>query len=77
MLFVVTKPCIQCKYTDCVSVCPMDCLLEGPNFLAIDPTECIDCRNDLENFLIPASERLLTRLRISASCPSLPSRSNA
>ena len=21
----------------------MDCFLEGPNFLVIDPTECIDC----------------------------------
>jgi ferredoxin len=21
----------------------MDCFVEGPNFLAIDPTECIDC----------------------------------
>lgn len=43
MPFVVTEPCIQCKYTDCVSVCPMDCFLEGPNFLVINPTECIDC----------------------------------
>jgi ferredoxin len=43
MPFVVTEPCIQCKYTDCVSVCPMSCFLEGPNFLVIDPTECIDC----------------------------------
>ncbi|MFM9899935.1 MAG: ferredoxin family protein, partial [Polaromonas sp.] len=30
MSFVVTEPCIQCKYTDCVNVCPMDCFLEGP-----------------------------------------------
>lgn len=43
MTFVVTEACIQCKYTDCVSVCPMDCFFEGPNFLAIDPDECIDC----------------------------------
>lgn len=43
MPFVVTEPCIQCKYTDCVAVCPMDCFLEGPNFLVIDPEECIDC----------------------------------
>jgi ferredoxin len=43
MTFVVTGACIQCKYTDCVSVCPMDCFHEGPNFLAIDPDECIDC----------------------------------
>lgn len=43
MPFIVTDACIQCKYTDCVSVCPMDCFVEGPNFLVIDPAECIDC----------------------------------
>jgi len=43
MTFVVTENCIKCKYTDCVSVCPVDCFKEGPNFLIIDPEECIDC----------------------------------
>lgn len=43
MAFVVTESCIKCKYTDCVEVCPVDCFHEGPNFLAIDPDECIDC----------------------------------
>jgi ferredoxin len=43
MTHVVTEPCIKCKYTDCVDVCPVDCFREGPNFLAIDPDECIDC----------------------------------
>lgn len=43
MTFVVTENCIKCKYTDCVEVCPVDCFYEGPNFLAIDPDECIDC----------------------------------
>ena len=43
MPFVVTEACIRCKYTDCVAVCPMDCFVEGPNFLVIDPSECIDC----------------------------------
>ena len=43
MTFVVTESCIQCKYTDCVTVCPMDCFMEGPNFLVINPDECIDC----------------------------------
>lgn len=43
MTFVVTEQCIKCKYTDCVEVCPVDCFHEGPNFLAIDPDECIDC----------------------------------
>ena len=43
MTFVVTANCIKCKYTDCVEVCPVDCFYEGPNFLAINPDECIDC----------------------------------
>jgi ferredoxin len=43
MTFVVTENCIKCKYTDCVEVCPVDCFHEGPNFLVIDPDECIDC----------------------------------
>ncbi len=43
MTFIVTDNCIKCKYTDCVDVCPVDCFHEGPNFLVIDPEECIDC----------------------------------
>lgn len=43
MTFVVLDNCIKCKYTDCVDVCPVDCFHEGPNFLVIDPDECIDC----------------------------------
>ena len=36
MTFVVGENCINCKHTDCVEVCPVDCFYEGPN-------ECIDC----------------------------------
>lgn len=43
MTYVVLENCIRCKYTDCVDVCPVDCFHEGPNFLVIDPEECIDC----------------------------------
>jgi len=43
MTFVVTDNCIKCKYTDCVEVCPVDAFHEGPNFLVINPDECIDC----------------------------------
>ncbi len=43
MAYVVTDNCIRCKFTDCVEVCPVDCFHEGPNFLTIDPDECIDC----------------------------------
>jgi ferredoxin len=43
MAYVVAEPCIKCKYTDCVEVCPVDCFYEGANMLVIHPTECIDC----------------------------------
>jgi len=43
MAYIVAEPCIKCKYTDCVDVCPVDCFNEGENFLVINPDECIDC----------------------------------
>jgi len=43
MSHVVAEPCFDCKYTDCVVVCPVDCFYEGQNFLVIHPDECIDC----------------------------------
>ncbi len=43
MAFIVGENCIKCKHTDCVEVCPVNCFYEGPNFLAINPDECIDC----------------------------------
>jgi len=43
MAYIVGENCINCKHSDCVTVCPVDCFVEGPNFLAINPDECIDC----------------------------------
>ncbi|MEM9491371.1 MAG: ferredoxin family protein [Myxococcota bacterium] len=43
MAYVVCDPCVKCKYTDCVLVCPVDCFYEGKNTLVIHPDECIDC----------------------------------
>jgi ferredoxin len=43
MPHVVTEPCVGCKNTVCVTVCPVNCFHEGPNMLYIDPVECIDC----------------------------------
>lgn len=43
MTFVVLDICINCKHTDCVEVCPVDCFYEGENMLVINPDECIDC----------------------------------
>lgn len=43
MTYVVTGICVNCKHTDCVMVCPVDCFYEGKNTLVIHPDECIDC----------------------------------
>ena len=43
MTYIVNDKCINCKYTDCVEVCPVDCFYEGLNILVIHPDECIDC----------------------------------
>ena len=43
MAYIVNDKCIDCKYTDCVEVCPVDCFYEGENMLVIHPDECIDC----------------------------------
>lgn len=46
MTHVVAEPCFNCKYTDCVVVCPQDCFYEGESMLFIDPSAdggCIDC----------------------------------
>lgn len=40
---VVTEPCRDCKYTDCVTVCPVDCFYQDEQMLYIDPEECINC----------------------------------
>lgn len=43
MTHVVAEPCFNCKYTDCVVVCPVECFYEGEAILVIHPDECIDC----------------------------------
>jgi ferredoxin len=51
MTWVITKLCLDCKDTECVEVCPVDCIyeitVEDPEFpknmLYIHPGECIDC----------------------------------
>lgn len=84
MTFVVTENCINCKYTDCVEVCPVDCFREGPNFLVIDPDECIDCAlcepecpaNAIksEDELLPAEKEFLElNARLSKKWPAITS----
>ena len=54
MTYVVTSACIKCKYTDCADICPVHCFHEGPNFVVIDPTECIDCAACVETCPVEA-----------------------
>lgn len=43
MAHVVTDKCTDCKFTDCVEVCPVACFYEMDNRLVIHPDDCIDC----------------------------------
>ena len=43
MTYVVTEKCVDCKFTSCVSVCPVDAFHETPDRLYINPETCIDC----------------------------------
>ena len=43
MAYVVTENCVDCKYTSCAAVCPVEAFHEGPDRLYINPETCIDC----------------------------------
>jgi ferredoxin len=43
MAHIITEPCMGCKNTICVTVCPVDAFREDEQCLWIDPEACIDC----------------------------------
>ena len=43
MTTVVTENCKDCRFTDCVTVCPVECFHYDHDMLYIDPDTCIDC----------------------------------
>lgn len=43
MTYVVTQHCVDCKYTDCVAVCPVDAFHEGDRMVYINPDTCVNC----------------------------------
>lgn len=43
MPYVVMDNCTDCRFTDCVTVCPVECFHGDDKMLYIDPDECIDC----------------------------------
>ena len=40
---VVTELCHNCKHTDCVEECPVDCFYQDDNMLYIHQEDCIGC----------------------------------
>jgi ferredoxin len=43
MPHVVTENCTGCRFTDCVTVCPVSCFHGDDDRVYIDPVTCIDC----------------------------------
>ncbi|MGB8508654.1 MAG: ferredoxin family protein [Pyrinomonadaceae bacterium] len=43
MTYVVCEPCVGCRYTDCVVVCPVEAFHLDDAILVINPETCIDC----------------------------------
>jgi ferredoxin len=43
MTYVVTDNCRGCRYTECVTVCPVECFHLDDTMTYIDPENCIDC----------------------------------
>ncbi|WP_354115360.1 4Fe-4S binding protein [Bradyrhizobium sp. LA7.1] len=43
MPHVVTENCTGCRFTDCVTVCPVACFHGDEDRVYIDPIACIDC----------------------------------
>ena len=43
MTVVVTDNCQLCRFTECVTVCPVSCFHGDAEMLYVDPESCIDC----------------------------------
>lgn len=85
MAYVVAEPCLNCKYTDCVVVCPSDSFREGDRMLYIDPETCIDCDACTPECPVEAifyednlpgrwQEYLRINAEMAASCPAITER---
>ncbi len=85
MPHIVTEPCLGCKHTLCVTVCPCDCFHEGEEMLFIDPDSCIDCCQCAtecptqaifadQDVPDPWRDYIAMNAEISAVCPSITER---
>ncbi len=54
MTTVVTENCVNCRFTDCVVPCPVDCFHYDDECLYIDPDVCIDCSACIEECPVEA-----------------------
>ncbi len=43
MTYIVTQHCVDCRYTDCVTVCPVDAFHTGERMVYINPDTCVNC----------------------------------
>ena len=43
MAYIVCEPCVNCRYTDCAIVCPVEAFHLDDVMLVINPETCIDC----------------------------------
>lgn len=43
MPHIVTDKCQQCRFTDCVTSCPVACFHGDATMLYIDNQQCVDC----------------------------------
>lgn len=43
MTHVVTENCQDCRFTECVETCPVNCFHSDGYMMYIDPEVCIDC----------------------------------
>lgn len=80
MPYVVTDNCQKCRFTDCVTVCPVDCFHGDDEMLYIDPNTCIDCgacepqcpvHAIFEDRQVPAAKQEWTRINADRA-PGLP-----
>lgn len=54
MTTFVTENCKGCRFTDCVTVCPVECFHGDDDMLYIDPEVCIDCSACIEECPVQA-----------------------
>lgn len=54
MTTFVTENCKGCRFTDCVTVCPVECFHGDDEMLYIDPEVCIDCSACIEECPVQA-----------------------